>query len=532
MHTMRAFRMIRASLGVLMAVTALGACGANPATPPTPQVVKETVIVVQEVTSTPAVTASPEMTASPEVMAAPANETPSPVVPDTPQTEAMTATVAPEVTDTPPQQATSPPTSPPTESAPEPAVEPTTPAPDLIWDTLPTLTVVPLIDGDLDVSLRSTPVQFGNPDQVARVDFTVTDPGGQVVFESSDTGEPFCPFGDAGAGCTGLNLITWPGDVPPRSGQHTLAMTAYDHQGQAHTRQVTFELPERPPDVAWDQLPALATVSIIPSGGATIVNLTGKLEVTFGNPASIARVNFAIFDFDQQQVFQRLDGDVPFCIFGDANQGCRALRFNTAEWPDGAPLRKGAHVLVITAYDQQDRAVERRVPFEITALPPASVTPAAPKPVTPPVLITKPPVTLQAPPIKVIPVQPMKAVKIPGELGLQLIYPPEAKGNLSIEVKAAGPGGQAGEGFARMEIVILDSNGQVVNREEETTPKYCGFGGSATCTVIRLEPGATWPSTGIPIRADTYTVQVTVFDKSDGEQGVNVPFKVFMPGEF
>ena len=62
-----------------------------------------------------------------------------------------------------------------------------------------------------------------------------------------------------------------------------------------------------------------------------------------------------------------------------------------------------------------------------------------------------------------------------------------------------------------------DNTGEVdVHTQTEAVAAYCSFGGNEVCEVLRLDGSARWPSTGIPIRNHSYSVnmEVTLADGS------------------
>ncbi len=65
-------------------------------------------------------------------------------------------------------------------------------------------------------------------------------------------------------------------------------------------------------------MPALGTVGIAPQGaGGLMVSLRVSPVVFTG--ASPARVVFSVLDPNGNVVFERVDGDSPWCAFGDAD---------------------------------------------------------------------------------------------------------------------------------------------------------------------------------------------------------------------
>ncbi|MCE7987816.1 MAG: SH3 domain-containing protein [Caldilinea sp. CFX5] len=63
-----------------------------------------------------------------------------------------------------------------------------------------------------------------------------------------------------------------------------------------------------------------------------------------------------------------------------------------------------------------------------------------------------------------------------------------------------------------------DENFAVVHEQRENDYAYCSFGGGVpNCNVLALRPGVTWPSTGLPIVAGTYDVEIGIFLAGDEE---------------
>ncbi len=153
---------------------------------------------------------------------------------------------------------------------------------------------------------------------------------------------------------------------------------------------------------------------------------------------------------------------------------------------------------------------------------------------------TLPKLTVVVPPQKNAPLEvliPIKRLSIRGDLDMQLFYPEKARDSLMIYLTAKRPGAaENGDGVGRIEFVIRDANGKVVNREEESTPGFCAFGGNDPCNAITLKQGAVWPSTGIPISTGPYTVQATVWGKDangnpTGPWRGRAQFDVIVPGQ-
>ncbi|RLT45269.1 MAG: hypothetical protein DWI57_01165 [Chloroflexi bacterium] len=81
-------------------------------------------------------------------------------------------------------------------------------------------------------------------------------------------------------------------------------------------------------------------------------------------------------------------------------------------------------------------------------------------------------------------------------------------------------GNQDGDGIDHVEFEIFEQFGdfRTVHTQRENNHSYCSFGGGEpNCNVLALGPGATWPSTGIPIESGDYSVQATVFLKDSDD---------------
>jgi hypothetical protein len=251
--------------------------------------------------------------------------------------------------------------------------------------------------------------------------------------------------------------------------------------------------------------------------------------------AQPSRVTFNVLDPEGNLVFERADGDAPWCAFGDADNAssCKLIRFEKPAWPSGQAMRLGKHILRIQAADGNGNVQDRQVVFNIEFLPREIEPPKPDKPTLPKLTVVAPP--QEAAPIEE-PIQ-LKRLRLKGDLEMQLIYPEKARGTLMIYLLARSPGASAiGEGVGKIEFAIFDANGALVNQEQESTPAFCAFGGNDPCNAISLKQGVVWPSTGIPIQTGPYTVQVTVWGKDQngnltGPWRGRAKFDVIVPGQ-
>ncbi len=546
----KAIRAMPATIGIALIVASAGCQQA--------QVVRETVVVVATATLAPATeapassaTAIPQAavaaTSSPAATSvepalvsttAPATEAPAPPATATPQT-AVVATPSPVATSVEP--ALTPTTMPATEvpasptSAPLPTTLPTdTPTvPPVAWNELPVLLSVPFLPAGRNfIALNLSPVTFSGPTLPVMVRFRVADPTGQIVFENTDNSAPWCALGDSSTGCDVLTMgnAQWPNGTPALAGRHTLLMTAMDAQQRSVDNRTTFDL-----NYAWGELPALGTTAIVPQGGASMPVLLHVEPLSLAG-ARPARVTFAVLDPNGNRVFERVDGDSPWCAFGDADDGvsCKPIRFDRPVWPAGESLVLGKHTLEIRAEEAQGATQVRKVVFNVEMLPREIEKPTPARPILPKgtIIVLTPRVI--APAESAI---QYKRLKINGGLDMQLVYPEVARGSFMIYLNARRAGATAnGEGVGRVEFVILDANGNVVNRKEESAPAFCAFGGNDPCNSIQLKEGATWPSTGTRISTGPYTVQVTVWGKGakgelTGPWRGRARFDVMVPGQ-
>lgn len=542
----------------VVTLLALAGCGAGQ-----PQVIRETVVVVATATPEPAagladaqtvtvepettpiaaltVTAAPTIAQTPapattlltpqplptatELMPSPSN-TPAPAAPPSAATQPPAANPAQPANETAPQLQT-----PPTQT---PTMEPT--ALPVNWLVLPVLTSSALAPATQGLEGRSfSPVTFSGPTQPVKVVFRIVDPTGKVVGENEDDDSPWCPVDDATAGCATLRIRNnqWPSGDPVIAGQYTLLMVAIDAANRESQKQAPFAL-----DFAWGDLPVLGTTAIVPQGGGNVPVILHVSPVVFTG-ARPMRVAFSVLDPNGDVVFERVDGDSPWCAFGDADEvaNCMPLRFESPAWPSGRPLVTGRHTLSIRAEDAQDGTQNQRVVFTVDMLPREISTPVPQQPSKPdlPRLTVVVAATQVAAPLE-SPAQ-IKRMRVNGDLDMQLIYPATARDSLVIFLNAKRPGAvENGEGVGRVEFLIIDANGNVVNREEESTPAFCAFGGSDPCNAIALKQGAVWPSTDIPISTGPYVVQVTVWGKDDngnqtGPWRGRAAFDVIVPGQ-
>ena len=405
--------------------------------------------------------------------------------------------------------------------------------PPLAWNELPVLLSAPFLPagGNL-IALNLSPVTFSGPTLPVTVRFRVADPAGEIVFESTDNSAPWCALGDSSTGCDVLTMgnAQWPNGTPALAGRHTLLMTAMDAQQRSVDSRTTFDL-----NYAWGELPALGTTAIVPQGGTSMPVLLHVAPLGLAG-ARPARVIFAVLDPNGNRVFERVDGDSPWCAFGDAEDGvnCKSMRFDRPEWPAGAPLILGKHTLEIRAEEAQGATQVRRVAFNVEMLPREIEKPTPARPILPRVTV------IVLTPQVVAPVDSAiqyKRLRIRGDLDMQLVYPEVARGSFMIYLDARRAGAKVnGDGVGRVEFVILDVNGNVVNREEESAPAFCAFGGNDPCNSVQLKQGVIWPSTGIRISTGPYTVQVTVWGKGANDELTGpwrgrAQFDVMVPGQ-
>jgi hypothetical protein len=65
--------------------------------------------------------------------------------------------------------------------------------------------------------------------------------------------------------------------------------------------------------------------------------------------AGIQRVVFQIYDPNNNKVFEKQEGTVPYCLNGDSGGVCASLGLGDT-WPGGSPIVSGTHTLQVTAY--------------------------------------------------------------------------------------------------------------------------------------------------------------------------------------
>jgi hypothetical protein len=95
-----------------------------------------------------------------------------------------------------------------------------------------------------------------------------------------------------------------------------------------------------------------------------------------------------------------------------------------------------------------------------------------------------------------------------------------------------------GAGIERVEFTIegptADGGFGQVNFKEEVAIRYCSFGGGETsCPVLRLGPGARWPSSNELIVDGVYTMNIVAYPENRNRQGANweVTFEINRGGE-
>ncbi len=83
--------------------------------------------------------------------------------------------------------------------------------------------------------------------------------------------------------------------------------------------------------------------------------------------------------------------------------------------------------------------------------------------------------------------------------------------SLQMIVRILDEGSADGSGIERVEIEVVDDEGETVYTKIENDAGYCLFGGGEPdCALVRLGNGATWPGTNRPIEGRGYTAFFTV----------------------
>lgn len=226
---------------------------------------------------------------------------------------------------------------------------------------------------------------------VTRVVLFVVAPDGTIPFLDDESNEPYCAFGDSGAGsdCTLWNFRAnrdlWPSGVPIQRTYYAFRALAFsgntlvgaDSRTEAvrPSQQVQPPAPNNPPSN--NPPPNNPPSGNPPSGGSSFTNFKiladGSNDVSEVNGGLVFRtfagvngtdgdgidhVEMAIYDVNGIRVHFRSEVSPSFCAYG-GNESCNALTFawEGYRWSNGSSMQNGGvYTLRATIYFRDGRA--------------------------------------------------------------------------------------------------------------------------------------------------------------------------------
>jgi hypothetical protein len=193
----------------------------------------------------------------------------------------------------------------------------------------------------------------------------------------------------------------------------------------------------------------------------------------------IASVEFFIQDLSGRVIASKTERRAPFCYFDEANGECLDARLGEPnfKWSDTAPIAAGWYLIraVVSTPDGRVRIDEK------------------------PVHITIPPDDLVNFFVNID--QPTNT-----EIRRQLDFQASVSGERVND--------DTGEGIARVDMFVVDARGNILSRQSEQNPHYCGFGDDGVNTPCHVwnftQRNQKWPN-GAPIGLAHYLVRVIAY---------------------
>ncbi len=202
----------------------------------------------------------------------------------------------------------------------------------------------------------------------------------------------------------------------------------------------------------------------------------------------IDRVELFIQDLQGKVLASKTERRAPYCYFGEANGACTSVFAGTNQfrWNEHTPIQAGWYLIrtVVYSLDGRMRINERAV------------------------RITLPPDDRET--LFVNFEQPTNQ-----RVRRQLDY--------QVSVSGEGVNDANGDGIDRVEMFVVDFNGNVVSAQTERNPQYCGFGDDGLNTPCHvwnfLQRQGGWPN-GAPVYPTQYILRAIAYAK-DGRIAAN-----------
>jgi hypothetical protein len=199
------------------------------------------------------------------------------------------------------------------------------------------------------------------------------------------------------------------------------------------------------------------------------------------NGNQIDYVEFFIQDLQGRVIAQKRENNPPYCYFAEADGECSAVDIDTDrfKWSDGKPIRDGWYFIRAVAHAKDGRIKMDERALHIT-----------------------------------IPYDALETFFVNREL------PSETRFSDEFAFEASVSGSHLNNaGVDRVEMFVVDYDGNIVSARAERNPRYCGFGGGdngADCPVYNFaQNGGKWPN-GSPVNPVQYILRMIAF-ATDGK---------------
>lgn len=196
---------------------------------------------------------------------------------------------------------------------------------------------------------------------------------------------------------------------------------------------------------------------------------------------NIDRVELYIQDLQGKVLASKTERRAPYCYFGEADGECTSVFAGTEQfrWNEHTPIQAGIYLIRTVVYSVDGRMRINESPVRITLPPDDRET------------------------FFVNIEQPTEQV-----LRRQLDY--------QARVSGEGVNDANGEGIDRVEMFVVEFNGNVVSAQTERNPQYCGFGDDGLNTPCHVwnfsQRQGKWPN-GAPIHLTQYLLRVIAYAK-------------------
>lgn len=199
------------------------------------------------------------------------------------------------------------------------------------------------------------------------------------------------------------------------------------------------------------------------------------------NGNQIDYVEFFIQDLQGRVIAQKRENNPPYCYFAEANGECSSVDIGTNrfQWGDGKPIRDGWYFVRAVAHAKDGRIKVDERALHIT-----------------------------------IPYDSLETFFVNREL------PGDTRFSKELAYEASVSGSHLDRARVdRVELYVVDYEGNIVSAQTERNPRYCGFGGGdngADCPVYNFaQHGGKWPN-GAPVQPTQYILRLIAF-ATDGK---------------